>query len=204
MLRLWLAVRLCISLLTFIGEEGKLLVRKRPCHQHDGCMRQDQKAIMSCVRSDVCGVAKLVEIGAKGSPNVPLTRNALQLAGHALAEKALDGSFLVVEVSGEEFVPWLICEVVEEGLQATVHDFDNYMGRIEPGDFVIKLRAWDPCTPGGRRFQQTDRCFWAFAEDLRLELETDGARDSPSLFKEVMYRRSPAFSDKVLVMGPRL
>ena len=82
-----------------IGEEGKLLVCKRPCHQHDGCMRQDQKAIMSCVRSDVCGVAKLVEIGTKGSPNVPLTRNALQLAGHALAEKALDGSFLVVEVS---------------------------------------------------------------------------------------------------------
>ena len=38
---------------------------------------------------------------------------------------------MIVEVSKEEFAPWLICEVVEEGLQATVYDFDNYM-RIEP------------------------------------------------------------------------
>ena len=59
---------------------------------------------------------------------------------------------------------------------------DNYMGYVEPGDFVIKLRKWDPVLPGGRTFQRSDKVFLAFGEDLRRTLdeaefvERDGRR----------------------------
>ena len=44
---------------------------------------------------------------------------------------------------------------------------ENYMGRVEPGDFVIGLRKWDPVMPGGRVFQRSDSVFLAFVEDVR-------------------------------------
>ena len=59
---------------------------------------------------------------------------------------------------------------------------DNYMGYVEPGDFVIKLRKWDPVLPGGRTFQRSHKVFLAFGEDLRGTLdeaefvERDGRR----------------------------
>ena len=53
------------------------------------------------------------------------------------------------------------------------------MGYVKPGDFVIKLRKWDPVLPGGRAYQRSDLAFLAFAEDLRRVLEEDefGLRD---------------------------
>ena len=105
---------------------------------------------------------------------VPVTRNALQNRGLSIAESALEGQFVVVEVTGaSEFEPWMIGEVVEEGHSATeaLSFEDNYMGYVEPGDFVIKLRKWDPVLPGGRNFQRSDKVFLAFGEDLRRTLE---------------------------------
>ena len=38
-----------------IGEEGKLLVRDRPCHLHERCMNLDKEYILtSCPSNDVC------------------------------------------------------------------------------------------------------------------------------------------------------
>ena len=81
---------------------------------------------------------------------------------------------MVVELTGgNEFEPWMIGDLVEEGhsAQVALSVDDNYMGYVIEGDFVIKLRKWDPVLPGGRTFQRSDHVFMAFAEDLRRTLD---------------------------------
>ena len=173
-----------------IGEEGKLLVRPRPCHLHPKCMEQDRKFILeSCPSDAICGKATVVELHARGVATVPLTRNMVQKTGISIAEGASEGDFVLVEVSGDEFVPWLICAVLEEACSATLYDFENDMGRIEPGDYVIKLRAWEAAVSGERQFYQTDKVFWAFAEDLRLAIDV---ADFPLVERRASSRRTAA------------
>ena len=99
--------------------------------------------MQECTNTPFCGQAKIVQVATLSQAIVPVTRNALQNTGLSIAESALEGQFVVVELTGaSEFEPWMIGEVVEEGHNATRARSleDNYMGYVEPGDFVIKLR----------------------------------------------------------------
>ena len=63
-----------------IGEEGKVLVRRRPCNFCAGCMALDKEKIMNdCEHVDRCGIAKIVEIKPKSGARaeVPADKNAI-------------------------------------------------------------------------------------------------------------------------------
>ena len=94
----------------------------------------------------------MVVIGSQASATVPLTRNALQNMGISIAGSAIEGQFVVCELTGgSEFEPWMIGEVVEEAHNANlcISLDDNYMGYVKPGDFVIKLQVGPRLARGG-------------------------------------------------------
>ena len=105
--------------------------------------------------------------------------------GLSIAEDAQEEDFVVIEVTGEEFVPWLVCSIVDEATNAieSLGADDNWMGFAEPGDFIIKLHVWEAAGPRERKFIQRDRVFWGFAEDLRMKID-------PSTFPIVERRQS--------------
>jgi hypothetical protein len=50
-------------------------------------------------------------------------------------------------LAGAEFVPWLVCSIVDEATNAieSLGADDNWMGFVAPVDFILKLRgsrAW--------------------------------------------------------------
>ena len=84
--------------------------------------------------------------------------------GLSIAEDAQEDDFVAIEVTGAEFVPWLVCSIVDEATNAieSLGADDNWMGFVAPGDFIIKLRVWEAAGPGERKFIQRDRVFWGF------------------------------------------
>jgi len=79
--------------------------------------------------------------------------------GLSIAEDAQEDDFVVIEVTGAEFVPWLVCSIVDEATNAieSLGADDNWMGFVAPGDFIINLRVWEAAGPGERKFIQRDR-----------------------------------------------
>ena len=79
--------------------------------------------------------------------------------GLSIAEDAQEDDFVAIEVTGAEFVPWLVCSIVDEATNAieSLDADDNWMGIVAPGDFIIKLRVWEAAGPGERKFIQRDR-----------------------------------------------
>ena len=57
----------------------------------------------------MCGEARIEVVPMKASTVVPLTRNMVSKTGLSIAEDAQEEDFVVIEVTGEEFVPWLVC-----------------------------------------------------------------------------------------------
>ena len=72
-----------------IGIEGKVLVRRRPCHRCPGCMACKKDEIMNkCKYDDICGKAVIVTLKKVSAAAIPLSRNQVQQKGVAISNAA--------------------------------------------------------------------------------------------------------------------
>ena len=75
--------------------KGKVLRRRRPCHECKGCMELDPQAIINdCKHNDRCGKAEYFQIKFSRKPTLVITRATAAKAGQVLANKAKAGDFL--------------------------------------------------------------------------------------------------------------
>lgn len=167
-----------------IGEEGKLLVRPRPCHYCPGCMSLDKEAIMNdCKHQDRCGQAKIVVIKPKSGARAVIAddNNAIWTEGRRLSALAKAGDFVAVELTFDN-LPWLIGEVVGDDPYYEYKEEAKhvYMGKLQPGDRVLRVRRWLPlhCGGGSSMFEEVggdDGVILAFAQDVRCRIAKEDA-----------------------------
>ena len=88
----------------------------------------------------------------------PVTRAMANETGRRRSAAAVIGDFLVVELNGNNELPWMIGEVIKK-----VHKYEGegeseqYTGTIRPGDEVVHLRRWMPLQNGGGGNQHSRR-----------------------------------------------
>ena len=178
-----------------IGEEGKILVRRRPCHFCPGCMALDkEKIINDCVNKDRCGIAEIVEVKPKSGARaeVAADSNAIWEEGRRLSRAAELGDYVAVELAFDN-LPFLVGEVIGAAFIYDGNEKNVYMGKLKPGDEVLRVRRWLPlqCGGGSSIFEEISSAeggeVLAFVEDVRCLMKKDTlARE----FKLVRNRRT--------------
>ena len=164
-----------------IGEEGKILVRRRPCHFCAGCMALDKEKIMNdCEHKDRCGIAKIVEIKPKSGARaeVPADKNAIWEEGRRLSRAAVLGDYVAVELAFDN-LPFLVGEVIGAAFTYGGDEKNVYMGKLQAGDEVLRVRRWLPlqCGGGSSIFEEVSSAdggeVLAFVEDVRCLMKEE-------------------------------
>jgi len=145
-------------------------VRELSCHRCDGCRLSPPQR---CTNDARCGVAELKVLTPKTAPARTLTRGVLVREGEDMGRAAKVGDLLAVELYKEAH-EWMLCQVVEGGtFQTLTEPEENWFGRFEPGDNVLRVRCMKPEKPGSTTtFVEDDEhdepVIPIFVEDIRF------------------------------------
>ena len=85
----------------------------------------------------MCGEARIEVVPTKASTVVPLTRNMVSKTGLSIAEDAQEEEFVVIEVTGAECVPWLVCSIVDDKLDEATNVIESL------GALICMIIGWD-------------------------------------------------------------
>ena len=160
-----------------IGVPGKVWMARRSCHQCDGCLQMDHSKcenkkyqLTEKGAEDPGGYVDLVP--KKAGPGRAVTRGYLTTIGRSIADDLgtghQGGVVVVVEMSAESEA-WAICVTEGEVERVTESDAQEYPC-FEPGDVVIRLKKYEPISPGSSSFDLTSKTILADVGDLRAVL----------------------------------
>ena len=159
-----------------IGVPGKLMVRRRPCHQCECCMRLDPSG---CVNKLVCGEPEVWEVPTLAPPRLPTTRRGLEELGKKISKESEAGDYVIVEVSNMHSERFMVGQVVKGGEARELEEGeeeDTWFGMFSAGDYVLRVTKLEPLAPGSVTFENRDEqnrrdtAMLVYAEDVRMGL----------------------------------
>ena len=161
-----------------IGTPGVVYMARRSCHQCEGCMQMDHSQCKNTkyqlTKTGAADPGGLVQLEAKkGSVSRAITRGYLATLGRSIASDLPpdQAQALVVDMEAESEA-WAICVTIPgetEICHVTESDAHEYHNK-EPGDEVLKLRKYEPISPGSSTFELTGKVFFVETMGLRAAL----------------------------------